>query len=69
VDRVVKKCAARAGLGPGYGGHSLRAGCATWLAECGVPIPVIARHGRWAKLDMVLTYARGDTARALAGIY
>ena len=69
VNRVVKACAEAAGLGLGYGGHSLRAGCATWLAANGVGVPDIARHGRWKSYDTVLAYCRGDTARAVRGTY
>lgn len=69
VDRVIKKWVTRAGLGEGYSGHSLRAGGATWLAEHGLHATLIARHGRWASLDQVLTYARGDVAAHLVGTY
>jgi integrase len=70
VDAIVKRVAAQCGLDARrYGGHSLRAGQATWLAEQGKSPTLIARHGRWKSLNMVLTYARGDTARELAGVY
>jgi integrase len=70
VDAIVKRTAAACGLDPGrYGGHSLRAGQATYLSEQGKSPQLIARHGRWKSLNMVLTYCRGETARELAGAY
>jgi integrase len=70
VDAVVKWAAAQCGLDPSrYGGHSLRAGKATYLSEMGKSPTLIARHGRWKSMDMVLTYCRGETARELAGVY
>jgi integrase len=70
VDAVVKWAAAQCGLEPSrYGGHSLRAGKATYLSEMGKSPTLIARHGRWKSMDMVLTYCRGETARELAGVY
>ncbi len=41
-----------------YRSHSLRAGLATELAECGVSIVQIANAGRWDDLDSALRYAR-----------
>jgi integrase len=70
VDAIVKRAARAAGLDPcRYGGHSLRAGQATWLSARGKSPALIARHGRWKSLNMVLTYCRGDTARELEGVY
>jgi len=70
VDAVVKWAAALIGLNPAlYGGHSLRAGKATYLSEHGKSPVTIAKHGRWKSLDMVLTYCRGETARELEGVY
>lgn len=68
VNRAVQRRCESIGL-HGYTAHSLRAGCATYLAECGVHPAVIARHGRWSSMDMVLRYCRGDTANALKGAY
>ncbi len=68
VDAIVKECTNRAGLdAKQFGGHSLRAGCATYLVEQNTPASLIARHGRWKSLNMVLRYHRGDIATALAG--
>jgi integrase len=70
VDAIVKWAAAQCGLDPArYGGHSLRAGQATYLSEHGKSPTLIARHGRWKSLNMVLTYCRSETARELAGVY
>ncbi len=70
VDAIVKRVAAACGLDAArYGGHSLRAGQATWLSEQGKSPTLIARHGRWKSLNMVLTYCRGETARELVGVY
>lgn len=70
VDALVKWAAKDLGLEPGaYGGHSLRAGKATYLSEKGKSPVTIAKHGRWKSLDMVLTYCRGETARELDGVY
>lgn len=68
VNSVVQRRCEAIGL-HGYTAHSLRAGCATYLAECGVHPAVIARHGRWSSMDMVLTYTRSDTSKALQGAY
>lgn len=70
VDAVVKWAAREAGLDPArYGGHSLRAGQATYLSDAGKSPALIARHGRWKSMDMVLTYCRGEIARELEGMY
>lgn len=70
VDALVKWAAAQCGLDPAlYGGHSLRAGRATYLADQERSPALIARHGRWKSLDMVLTYYRGDVARGLRDSY
>ena len=70
VDATVKWAARECGFDPkNYGGHSLRAGSATFLSERGKTPTLIAKHGRWKSLDMVLTYCRGETARELHGVY
>ena len=70
VDAIVKWAAGECGLDrTKYGGHSLRAGKATYLSEKGKSVTLIARHGRWKSLDMVLTYCRVETSRELAGAY
>ena len=70
VDSLVKWAAAAAGLDARrYGGHSLRAGKATYLVERNKSAALVARHGRWKSVDMVLTYYRGEVAAELAGSY
>ena len=70
VDATVKWAAKECGLDPkNYGGHSLRAGSATFLSQQGKTPTLIAKHGRWKSLDMVLTYCRGETAKELYGVY
>ncbi len=62
AERFGPRCgcgAGHCGLDPGqYGGHSLRAGKATYLSDKGKSPMLIARHGRWKSMDMVLTYCR-----------
>ena len=70
VNRIIKRACTLLGLDPdAYSGHSLRSGAATFWAARGKPISTIARHGRWKSADMVLTYARGNTAHELSGEY
>jgi len=59
VNDIVKRCAARAGLDPGYTAHSLRAGAATIAYMNGAPISTICRLGRWKQgSPVVLGYIR-----------
>jgi len=70
VDRLVKWAAEELGLDRAhYGGHSLRAGRATYLARLNKPPTLVAKHGRWQSLDMVLRYYRDETAGGLADAY
>lgn len=61
VTDVVADRAVAAGLPNAavYSAHSLRAGGATSAAKAGVPVSVIAAHGRWAEgSPVVLSYIR-----------
>lgn len=70
IGKIVKDAARACGLNPDdYGGHSLRAGCATYLLDRGVPLNIVAKQGRWKKHDTVLRYDRNVTTRALRGVY
>jgi integrase len=70
VDQIVKWAAGELGMDrQRYGGHSLRAGRATYLARQNKPPTLIAKHGRWQSLDMVLRYFRDETAEGLVGSY
>ena len=67
---TVKKAARDCGCDPAqFGGHSLRAGCATYLLDRGVPLNVVSQHLRHKRLDTTLKYDRNATAKALRGIY
>lgn len=61
VNTIVRDLAVRAGV-PGaetVTAHSLRAGGATVAYAAGVPVAVIAKHGRWAPASpVVLRYIR-----------
>src|SRR5208283_3791254 len=65
IARVVQRAAARAGLDArGYGGNSLRAGCATEAAAQGASERGIMRQTGHRSVDMVRRYIRdGDRYR------
>ena len=70
VYRIVKKYGAQAGLAPeDLGGHSLRAGCATYLLEKEVPPAAVQKQMRHKSFNTTQQYNRGETARALVGAY
>jgi integrase len=61
VNVIVRDLAVRAGLPYAHAvtAHSLRAGGATVAYAAGVPVAVIAKHGRWAPASpVVLRYIR-----------
>ena len=70
VYRIVKKYGAQVGLKPEeIGGHSLRAGCATYLLEKEVPPAAVQKQMRHKSFNTTQQYNRGGTARALVGAY
>ncbi len=70
VDATVKWAAAQLGLPAAqYGGHSLRAGKATYLSNMNKPPALVAKHGRWKSMDMVVRYYRNAVAAELEGAY
>ena len=70
VYRIVKKYGAQAGLAPeDLGGHSLRAGCATYLLEKEVPPAAVQKQMRHKSFNTTQQYNRGETARAVVGAY
>jgi site-specific recombinase XerD len=70
IANLVKRAAGACGMDPAqFGAHSLRAGCATFLLEQGVPLNIVAKQGRWKKQDAVLRYDRNTTSKALRGVY
>jgi integrase len=70
VYRIVKMYGAQVGLAPeDLGGHSLRAGCATYLLEKEVPPAAVQKQMRHKSFNTTQQYNRGETARALVGAY
>ncbi|MCZ6472083.1 MAG: site-specific integrase, partial [SAR324 cluster bacterium] len=70
IGKIAKWAASCCGMDPEqFGGHSLRAGCATYLLDKGIALNVVAKHGRWKKYDSVLRYDRNATAKVLIGVY
>ena len=70
VYRIVKKYGAQVGLAPDdLGGHSLRAGCATYLLEKEVPPAAVQKQMRHKSFNTTQQYNRGESARALVGAY
>lgn len=63
VNAVVARRAAAAGLAGNFGGHSLRAGFVTTLAEAGVPAYQIAEQTGHKSLDSLQAYIRPIEAR------
>lgn len=63
VNAVVARRAAAAGLIGNFGGHSLRAGFVTTLAEAGVPAYQIAEQTGHQSLDSLQAYIRPIEAR------
>ena len=52
-----------------FAGHSLRAGCATYLLDKEVSPVAVQKQMRHKSFDTTQQYNRGETARALAGAY
>ena len=52
-----------------FAGHSLRAGCATYLLDKEVSPAAVQKQMRHKSFDTTQQYNRGETARALAGAY
>ena len=70
INRLAKWAAEACGLDPAlYSGHSLRAGCATYLLDRGVTLNVVANHLRHKSINTTRRYDRNATARALSGVY
>jgi integrase len=59
INNIVRRSALLAGLREHYTAHGLRAGAATVAYAAGIPVSVIAAHGRWSlKSPVVLGYIR-----------
>jgi integrase len=52
-----------------FAGHSLRAGCATYLLDKEVSPAAVQKQMRHKSFDTTQQYNRGETARALRGAY
>jgi site-specific recombinase XerD len=71
VNRIVKRCAKRAGLTGRISGHSLRAGLITTAAKAGRSLPSIQRQSRHKDIGTLMGYVRQADAfedNAAAGI-
>ena len=66
VKWVAKKCGFDS---RNFGGHSLRAGCATYLLKKKVALNIVSKHLRHKRLDTTLQYDRNTTAETLKGVY
>ena len=62
LSERIRAAALRAGLGPGYSGHSPRIGMTRDLAVIGVELPALMVAGRWQSPTMPAHYARGEDA-------
>ncbi|MDH4121406.1 MAG: site-specific integrase [Deltaproteobacteria bacterium] len=70
IGIIIKQAAQQCGFDPArFGGHSLRAGCATYLLEQSVPLNMVAKHLRHKRADTTLRYDRNQTSKALKGVY
>ncbi|MDH4224447.1 MAG: site-specific integrase [Deltaproteobacteria bacterium] len=70
IGLIVKKAAIACGLdSTQYGGHSLRAGCATYLLDKNIPLNIVAKQLRHRKADTTLRYDRNTTSKAIKGVY
>jgi len=58
----IKTIAERAGLGPGYSGHSCRIGMAQDLAAHGATLAQLMTAGRWTNPTMPARYTRNQAA-------
>lgn len=68
VSRIIKRCAAAAGVGDGkpVSGHSLRVGAAGDLALRGCSLPALCEAGRWKTPAQAAHYARQGLAQQSA---
>lgn len=70
VPVIVKKYAEQAGIDPEkVAGHSLRAGCATYMLDKGVPTHIVQKHMRHKSFDTTQKYNRNQTVESIQGIY
>ena len=70
IGQIVKSYANQLGLDPAFfGGHSLRAGCATYLLDHEVQAAAVQKQMRHKRFDTTQKYNRGEIARAMVGSY
>ena len=70
IGKKVKWAAKQCGFDSrNFGGHSLRAGCATYLLKKKVALNIVSKHLRHKRLDTTLQYDRNTTAETLKGVY
>ena len=68
VGQIVKAYACQLCLDPvAFGGHSLRAGFATYLLDQEIQPAVFQRQMRHQRFDTTWKYNRGETVSALGG--
>ncbi len=67
---ITKKYMAQLNFNPAdYSGHSLRAGCATYLLQRNVSLNIVAKQLRHKRVDTTLKYDRNQVNSALKGLY
>ena len=62
LAKRIRRAALRAGLGPGYSGHSPRVGMARDLTANGVEMPALMVVGRWRSPAMAVRYSEREEA-------
>ena len=70
VGQIIKSYVNQLGLeDTSFGGHSLRAGLATYLLDHEVQSAAVQKQMRHKRFDTAKKYNRGETARAMVGSY
>ena len=70
MGQIIKSYVNQLGLEPTFfGGHSLRAGLATYLLDHEVQAAAVQKQMRHKRFDTTQKYNRGETARAMVGSY
>ena len=64
--RLLRLACRHLGLAAAYVPHSLRHGGATYMAQRGVPVATIMKHGRWASVKITNRYLQDGEALLLA---
>lgn len=70
IGQIIKSYVVQLGLDQSsYGGHSLRAGLATYLLDQEIHPAAVQKQMRHKRFDTTQRYNRGETARVLVGSY